>query len=569
MKILLLCQYDPFQAQAVSDHIEALAALPGHQVDVLSFGGEFPAGLHLDHYDALIVHYSTFIYEDRCLSPAARWQIRNFTGLKAVFLHDEYKHVDLTCRALSYLDAHILFTVIPEQAWQAVYPREKIGALQLVNVLTGYVPQNLVGLPSPGAAGRPIDIGYRGRLYPAWHGRPGQERVAIARKVAEDAPRYGLKADIGLDEASRLYGRRWTAFLARCKATLGTESDVGVIDFTGEIAEAVESHQRAHPEVSYEELRAKFFAEEEGRISIAQISPRIFEAIALRSLLILYEGRYSGVIEPGRHYVPLLRDHSNFAEIAALLKNPEEIDRITARAYDEVIGSGRWAYAAFSADVGKILAERLARDFIGRPTTRGPQPPAALFSGYRSPLHRHVLKSRSRYLAARAFARSTRFLGEERQGKARNRLKALLSSWRRGRPSGSEAGLSGRLAGLHAVARTLSRRLGGKVLAIEIDPASAAIRIGPADDPAQAGWAVDPDAAHAAVAEILAAGGGCEWLGGEALGIAPLLFSPEPITVATSGRFADTGAAIGEAAILPDDCFSYACIRISEAGHSE
>ena len=45
------------------------------------------------------------------------------------------------------------------------------------------------------------------------------------------------------------------------------------------------------------------------------ISPRHFEAAALRVCQVLFEGRYSGVMEPMRHYIPLRKDFSNFDEV--------------------------------------------------------------------------------------------------------------------------------------------------------------------------------------------------------------------------------------------------------------
>ncbi len=99
-----------------------------------------------------------------------------------------------------------------------------------------------------------------------------------------------------------------------------------VFDFDGAVAARTESFaalvERPHPipalarKPSYEMLRDRFFAGREDQIDIAQISPRVFEAIALRTLVIAYPGRYSGVLEPWRHYVPLDKDHGNMAQVA-------------------------------------------------------------------------------------------------------------------------------------------------------------------------------------------------------------------------------------------------------------
>ena len=92
---------------------------------------------------------------------------------------------------------------------------------------------------------------------------------------------------------------------------LGVESGASVFDFTGEIQSKVEQYEKENPGADFYEIRDKFFKKEDGKISLNQISPRCFEAAALKTLMILYEGEYSGILVPWRHYVPLKKDHSN------------------------------------------------------------------------------------------------------------------------------------------------------------------------------------------------------------------------------------------------------------------
>ncbi|WP_204304041.1 hypothetical protein, partial [Stenotrophomonas maltophilia] len=84
----LLCDYDPFQAQMVQDHIHALAKRSRHTVFTLSFRGALPVALDLSRFDAIVIHYSLFIYEERYLAADTRQRLAAFGGLKAVFLHD-------------------------------------------------------------------------------------------------------------------------------------------------------------------------------------------------------------------------------------------------------------------------------------------------------------------------------------------------------------------------------------------------------------------------------------------------------------------------------------------------
>lgn len=367
LQILLLCDFDPFNASMMKDHVHLLARGSRHQVHVLSFRGDMPDTLDLAAFDVILVHYGTFIYEERWLSARARARLAAAPAVKAVFLQDEYKHVDRTVDALAALGCDVLFTCFAAPEAARVYADPRLAGMDKVTVLTGYVPPALAALPEgPPSSDRPIDIGYRGRHYPAWHGRLGQERVTIATRVAADAPRYGLTVDLSLAEKDRLYGQAWLDFHHRCKAVLGTESGASVIDFTGDIARRVDADAARDPAVTYETLRARHFADEEDRIPLAVISPRLFEAIACGSALILYPGSYSGRLTPGRHYLSLARDHANMAEVAAVLRDPEALAQITRRARQEVLLAPENQDSALTALVDASLIEAVARKLAAR-----------------------------------------------------------------------------------------------------------------------------------------------------------------------------------------------------------
>ena len=192
---------------------------------------------------------------------------------------------------------------------------------------------------------RPIDIGYRGRPLPAYSGRGGLEKYEIGRRFAELAADSGLVLDIGLEEEDRLYGDKWPRFLSRCKGVLGVESGVSVFDVDDRVADQYERLARRWSQVTVEDLTEA--TELEDRIFYRTISPRHFEAAAMGCFQILFEGRYSGVLEPMEHYIPLRKDFSNFDEVLGLFRDPEVRRRITQNAYRDLIESGRYTYGSF------------------------------------------------------------------------------------------------------------------------------------------------------------------------------------------------------------------------------
>lgn len=283
-----------------------------------------------------------------------------------MFIQDEYRFINRTVAAIRDLGIDLLFTCVPEPEIDKVYSPQALPRPVRVNVLTGYVPPTLALRAVPVPADRPIDIGYRGRRLPAHLGRLSQEKSMIGEHVAAEAPRYGLVTDISCREEDRIYGEEWINFISRCKAMLGVESGASVFDFTGEIERQVTDHLRREPDVSYETLERLYLGAHEGKIRLNQISPRCFEAAALRTLMILYEGEYSGILKPWHHYVPLKKDHSNMADVVAVLRDPEQIAKITERAYREVALDARYSYASAVAQVDDAIDALIRPEMLAR-----------------------------------------------------------------------------------------------------------------------------------------------------------------------------------------------------------
>jgi hypothetical protein len=364
LNILLLCDYQENIAATVRDHIVALEKHSRHRWWRLSMLGKLPARIDLDRFDVVVIHYTLVACSDFFLSDSARSELGRFKGLKAIFIQDEYRFVDKSIAAMREIGIDVLFTCAPPAEIAKVYAPEKLPGVIMRNVLTGYVPEELLDRAVPPTSQREIDIGYRGRVVPAWLGELGQEKMRIGVRVLEEAPAYGLKVDISFREEDRLYGDAWIRFVSSCKSMLGVESGATVVDFSGDIQRKVELHAAAKPSTCFEELRDLYFAEQDGKISFAQISPRCFEAAALRTLMILYEGDYSGVIEPWRHYVPLKKDHSNMAEVVAVLRDPERIERIVEQAYHEVARNPIWSFAQAVYDVDLTIDEAIKPEML-------------------------------------------------------------------------------------------------------------------------------------------------------------------------------------------------------------
>ena len=95
----------------------------------------------------------------------------------------------------------------------------------------------------------------------------------------------------------------------------------------------------------------------EDKVYYRTISPRHFEAAAFRICQVLFEGHYSGVLEPMTHYVPLKKDFSNIDEVIGLIRDAEVRGELTENAYRDLIASGDWSYRRFVQGVDSVLAK--------------------------------------------------------------------------------------------------------------------------------------------------------------------------------------------------------------------
>ncbi len=371
MRILLLCDYRPFNAATVTDHINAFIDLSVHQIFVYSGlvmnQGRLPEDIDLNEFDAVMVHYSIFISIDAYLSPRSRNRLKNFRGIKVVFIQDEYRSVNATVDQLKNMRFDILFTCVPKKEIEKVYPEEKLPSLKKINTLTGYVSAQLLNYKPIPISKRKYDVSYRGRKYPSWHGRMGREKWNIAELFKKKAFKKGLRTNISCKESKRLYGSSWTNLIQDSRAVLGVESGASVFDFTGRIAAKTETITKllGEKQLKKNKMDQTYYRDHEDKINLAQISPRIFEAIALRTLCVLYEGNYSGVLKPWEHYIPLKKDHSNFDEVVKAIKKDETVAKIITNAYGEIAVNIKYSYNKFIEQFDRELEFLLKSEKTG------------------------------------------------------------------------------------------------------------------------------------------------------------------------------------------------------------
>ena len=331
----------------VKNHIDAFVEYSKYELFIADSSALKYCSIDLHQFDAVVIHYSVVISIDSYLPASVARILTGFTGPKILFIQDEYRWVNKTADAIQRLGIDFVFTVVNEDAVRQIYHHPGLRDVVFETTLTGFVPEELTKRAVPDYGKRPIDVSYRARKLPVWCGSFGQEKWQIGERFGKDAKVHALNCDIDNAEGNRIYGDAWIDFVANSKAVLGTESGSGFIDFDGEVTKQIDNYSEQHPDASFEELKDRFLGKKDGEILISVISPRCFEAAALRTLMILYPGDYSGILRPNEHYVPLLRDNSNMDEVVAILQDDQAAGEIIARAYQDIACSGQWTFGAF------------------------------------------------------------------------------------------------------------------------------------------------------------------------------------------------------------------------------
>ena len=353
----------------IREHLEAFRKYSRHVVYFVPVTGAWSLGadelrreIDLSLFDVLILHYSVRTSLVDHLSEAFALQIERHAGIKILFVQDEYDSTETTRRWMDRLRFDIVYTCVPAEGREYVYPSERFPNTAFIETLTGYVPEDssLDEFVTP-IRDRKNLIGYRGRVLPHIYGWLGYEKYRIGADVRRFAEERKLPVDIETDDSRRIHGTDWYRFLGSVRATLGTESGSNVFDIDGSLPRAIKDLLDKSPGISFEEVHSQLLAAHEGPVTMNQVSPKIFEAIRLRTALVLFEGAYSGVVKPDLHYIPLRKDYANIDEVFSKLQDFDFLEALTQRAYDDVIASGEYSYRRFVEGVDQDIDARAIR----------------------------------------------------------------------------------------------------------------------------------------------------------------------------------------------------------------
>lgn len=354
---------DETMRAAIRHHLRALdSSEVKHEILYYNTYNGAPAWLRYLHVDAIVLHtvflclrWSHLFYTWK---QGLEW-IRDLNCVKIAIPQDEYDHSEILDEWLFEWGVSVIFTNFDVSHRKTLYPIMHDKA-DFYECFTGYVDETIARhyenklLP---AQARSCDIVYRASHLPYWFGSQGQLKHQIADIVARRAQAQGLQCDISTRVEDTIVGDRWLDFLASGRVIIGCESGSSVLDRRGEIKAQIQAMLRREPDLSFAEVSRRL-PEGWDDYQFFAISPRHFEAIITKTCQILIEGRYDGVLEADKHYIPLKRDFSNLDEVLKKVKDEPYVQAIVEQAYQDIYLSGKHTYRRLTSNIETALAKR-------------------------------------------------------------------------------------------------------------------------------------------------------------------------------------------------------------------
>jgi hypothetical protein len=313
-------------------------------------------------FDVIIIHYSICIIFRSHISFLLRKKIRNFKGLKIVIIQDEYRWINRILKEMIYLNVDCIVSLLDKENINKVYDHPQLKNKLKVSALAGYVSNNWIDRDVPGIAERKKHIIYRGNNLPFWLGNGAHEKSVLSEKICKNFQDKDLNLDVSSNPRDRIYGENWLDFMKSGKCVFGLEGGASIFDFDGSIEKKVRKFQSENPRASYEKIHREFLSSFEDKVYYRMITPRSFEAIATKTVQVMYPGEYSGILEPWRHYIPINRDFSNLTEVIEALKNDEFLQEMANQAYSEIIKSQNYSEEKLGRGIDSIISNLLRKE---------------------------------------------------------------------------------------------------------------------------------------------------------------------------------------------------------------
>jgi len=305
-------------------------------------GDYLPTLRRLGQYDLIVILHSA---AGDCLSllSATAGAFLKRRGKLAIFFGNEYALMPEKIDFAKRTAADWICTQLPLKTAQWLYsdcPQAQI--LPLPAALNPDVYR-------PSSALRPVSIGFRGSIYPYFIG--DQERTRLLVDIPSRAKRQELAVDMAFNSMER---HQWAHFLQTLQCIPGAEAGTYYLEKTDHTQRQVIAYLKRHPHASFDDVYDRFFKNYRSPVSGKAISSRHFEAMGTQTCQILLEGDYNGILEAGKHYIPVRKDLSNLDDVLRQIRDQDYTRQIARQSHELALSAHTYTHRvdAFLRAVG-------------------------------------------------------------------------------------------------------------------------------------------------------------------------------------------------------------------------
>ncbi len=344
--ILYSCSEFPFR-KTFSAFLKSFQKYSNHKIYLVNFPFFFPKkALGTIEWDLIIFSHSftapwnreRYLKKIQCLEAMGLK-----STMKIAFFQDEYFNSDLTNLFISKFEIDNVYTVVPENEWNKIYP--DVLKENMTLYLTGYISDDDVKEANDILARKSKDIGISYRTA-----YPGPQMAVLGKvgwlkyRIADFGNRLNIpNSDIQVGSGF-LTGNSWFELLARSRFTLGVPSGSNVLDVDGSISSLLAKKQNYDIAELTQLFEAKNISQD---YKLEVISPRIFEAGMFNCCQILVEGNYSNILTKYKHYIPVSVELDNLDEVKELIKNEAYVQEVITNFRNDVINNPSLSYSHF------------------------------------------------------------------------------------------------------------------------------------------------------------------------------------------------------------------------------
>ena len=364
MILILYHQKPRSQREAISKHLLSFAKNSDFKIEYWNVAFGLPPLLAECKFSSILFHFTFFLpninkkFDDQF----SKWKIlKDIHVPKAALVQDEYINTSSICRFFREFEVETVFTCLPPELYQTVYPSEYSGLKHYYTVLTGYIDNDFVSEygKNPVEHGkRKFDVVYRARKMPYNLGVFGTYKWKLTEIFEKKNEEFNLKLDVSNDPNSFIFGLDWYKFIGNSRIIIGSEGGSSLHDPEGTIRACCDKLMLSNPNLSFDEVQSACFGDEDGKFPYYAISPRHFEAAVLRTCQVLIEGNYNGVLKPNENYIPIRKDFSNLDDVFSKMKDVPYCEAMAERTFDSIVKSGNYTYDKFVRFVLSTMNEQ-------------------------------------------------------------------------------------------------------------------------------------------------------------------------------------------------------------------